>query len=172
MESSSFTSFLFPQGFCPGSIIDQSPCTPLAAEDAQQCAAVAGGWSTWSPWSKCSQDCGQRGHRIRNRMCASPLPSNRSTPKYFCFMQICIFFFFLLSAAPTASASPSTRCPATRRAPRAKASRWMAAGASGPSGPSARTRASTASDPGPGKWCANGQCQWMPGSLSADSILP
>lgn len=53
-----------------------------------QCAAVVGGWTSWSEWSQCSQDCSQKGHRVRNRMCANPLPSNRF--KYF------IKFIFLI----------------------------------------------------------------------------
>uniref|UniRef100_A0A1I8B7J6 Hemicentin-1 n=1 Tax=Meloidogyne hapla TaxID=6305 RepID=A0A1I8B7J6_MELHA len=65
------------KGFCPGSIIEQSPCTLPNNDDPMQCAAVVGGWSSWSEWSQCSQDCGQKGHRVRNRMCANPLPSNR-----------------------------------------------------------------------------------------------
>lgn len=38
----------------------------------------SGGWSDWNSWSKCSQNCGATGYRIRNRMCSNPIPSNRS----------------------------------------------------------------------------------------------
>uniref|UniRef100_A0A914HYA2 Peptidase M12B domain-containing protein n=1 Tax=Globodera rostochiensis TaxID=31243 RepID=A0A914HYA2_GLORO len=70
------------KGFCAGSIIDQSPCIPpdlSTSLEGKQCVAIAGSWSAWSEWSDCSQDCGTRGHRIRNRMCANPLPSNRGS---------------------------------------------------------------------------------------------
>ncbi|KAL3103375.1 hypothetical protein niasHS_002561 [Heterodera schachtii] len=70
------------KGFCVGSIIDQSPCIPPdlpTSPEGKQCVAIAGSWSAWSEWSACSQDCGTRGHRIRNRMCANPLPSNRGS---------------------------------------------------------------------------------------------
>uniref|UniRef100_A0A183C8P4 Peptidase M12B domain-containing protein n=1 Tax=Globodera pallida TaxID=36090 RepID=A0A183C8P4_GLOPA len=70
------------KGFCAGSIIDQSPCIPpdlSTSLEGKQCVAIAGSWSAWSEWSACSQDCGTRGHRIRNRMCANPLPSNRGS---------------------------------------------------------------------------------------------
>uniref|UniRef100_A0AC35TW99 Peptidase M12B domain-containing protein n=1 Tax=Rhabditophanes sp. KR3021 TaxID=114890 RepID=A0AC35TW99_9BILA len=62
------------QGFCAGPITETKNCEPLL------CASVNGEWSEFSPYSKCSVQCGsERGHQIRNRMCANPLPSNRGS---------------------------------------------------------------------------------------------
>lgn len=58
------------QGFCIGALIDQRSCEPT------HCASINGGWSSWSDFSECSNECGS-GYKIRNRMCSSPLPSNR-----------------------------------------------------------------------------------------------
>jgi hypothetical protein len=79
-------------GFCLGPLVDYRPCAGTSKHDCSKlagtcfcmnCAAsVAGGWTDWTEWSSCSKDCGRDGYRVRNRMCAQPVPSNQGVYCY------------------------------------------------------------------------------------------
>ncbi|PSN46953.1 hypothetical protein C0J52_12564 [Blattella germanica] len=47
----------------------------LLGLDRSSDCPVDGGWSQWTTWGKCSGDCGQTGHRTRERLCNNPPPS-------------------------------------------------------------------------------------------------